>query len=168
MKEMLNIGVIVKPQGIKGQLKVMPYTDDINRFKTLKEVIIEDKTYKVTGAIIGAPAVFLSLFGVNDRNLAETFRGKDLYIKRKDAIMPSENRYFIVDLIDCRVCLENGEEVGVITDITQAKTDIITVNCKGKIMRFPFLKDAVVSVDVENKKFIVKEKRLREISIYED
>jgi 16S rRNA processing protein RimM len=168
MKELLNIGVIVKPQGIKGQLKVMPYTDDINRFKTLKEVIIEDKTYKVTGAIIGAPAVFLSLFGVNDRNLAETFRGKDLYIKRKDAIMPSENRYFIVDLIDCSVYLENGQEVGVITDITQAKTDIITVDCKGKTMRFPFLQDVVVSVDVENKKFIVKEKRLKEISIYED
>ena len=168
MKEMLNIGVIVKPQGIKGQLKVMPYTDDINRFKTLKEVIIEDKTYKVTGAIIGAPAVFLSLFGVNDRNVAESFRGKDLYIQRKDAIMPSENRYFIVDLIDCVVCLENGEEIGVITEITQAKTDIITVNCKGKTMRFPFLQDVVVSVDVESKKFIVKEKRLKEISIYED
>ena len=165
---MLNIGVIVKPQGIKGQLKVMPYTDDINRFKTLKEVIIEDKTYKVTGAIIAPPAVLLSLFGVTDRNVAETFRGKDLYIQRKDAVMPSENRYFIVDLIDCVVCLENGEEVGVITDITQAKTDIVTVDCKGKIMRFPFLQDVVVSVDVESKKFIVNEKRLKEISVYED
>lgn len=168
MEEMLNIGAIVKPQGIKGQLKVMPYTDDINRYKQLKEVIIEDKTYRVTGVVIGAPAVFLSLFGVNDRNLAETFRGKDLYIQRKDAVAPEEDRYFIVDVIGCKVLLENGQEVGEIIEVTQAKTDIITVKTKGKTMRFPFLKDLVVSVDVENKKFIVKEKRLKEISVYED
>ena len=63
---------------------------------------------------------------------------------------------------------ETGVEVGVVTDVTTAKTDIFTLDCNGRVMRFPFLKDLLESVDVENKRVIVKEKRLKEVSCYED
>lgn len=169
MEERLKVGLIVKPQGIKGELKVQPLTDDISRFKKLKQVIIDDKNYKVTSATIGGGVVFLSLFGVNDRDLAETLRGKFLFVERKDAVPLEEGRYFIADLIGCEVVIEDGEKIGVIKDIFSSRTDVITVACdNGKIMRFPFLKDLVVSVDVYQKKFIVKRQRLSEVSCYED
>lgn len=168
MDEMLKIGVVVKPQGIKGELKVMPLTDDAQRFKKLKEVVIDGVCYRVTGAKIGADAVFLALDNVTDRNTAELFRGKSLCVHRKDAIVPKENSYFIVDIIGCKIVTDTGEEVGVVTDVTSAKTDIFTVDCGGKIMRFPFLKDALVKVETENKLITVKEKRLKEIACYED
>ena len=169
MEEMLKVGLIVKPQGVKGELKVQPLTDDINRFKKLKQVIIDGKNYKVTSATIGGGVVFLSLFGVNDRDLAETFRGKFLLVERKDAVPLEEGRYFIADLIGCEVVIEDGEKIGVIKDIFSSRTDVITVACdNGKIMRFPFLKDLVVGVDVYEKKFIVKRQRLSEVSCYED
>lgn len=168
MEKYLKIGVVVKPQGIKGELKVIPYTDDISRFKKLKHVVIDGQTYNVTGAKIGVDAVFLSIFGVGDRNTAETFRNKELFVERKDAIIPSENSYFIVDIIGSTVMNENGEKVGVVTDVTNAKTDIFTLDCSGKIMRFPFLKDLLVKVEVENKLIVVNSKRLGEVACYED
>ena len=130
MEQTLKIGVIVKPQGIKGEVKVQPLTDDINRFKKLKEVIIDDKTYRVTNAVIGGGTVFLSLFGISDRNTAETFRGKYLHVNRENAVELEEGRYFIVDVIGCVLFDSEGSEIGEVIDIVKknggakASTDI--------------------------------------------
>ncbi len=169
MQETLVIGVAVKPQGIKGELKIKPFTDDISRFKKLKSVIIEDKTYQVTGAKIAPPFAIISLSGVFDRNAAETFRGKFLHVTRENAVTPKQGTYFIADIIGCDLTLENGQKVGEITQVTSAKTDIFTVyTIDRRIMRFPFLKDLIFKVDVENKFVSVYEKRLGEVSCYED
>ncbi len=168
MDETLKIGLIVKPQGIKGELKIQPLTDDINRFKILKTVIIDDKTYRVNSAIIGGNTVFLSLDGIIDRNTAETFRGKFLRVKREDAIPLEEGRYFITDVIGCKLVTDN-EKVGEIIDVFSARTDIFTVRCEnGKIMRFPFLKDAIINVNIGDKTITADKKRLSEIACYED
>jgi 16S rRNA processing protein RimM len=169
MVETLKIGLIVKPQGIKGELKVQPLTDDINRFRKLKEVIIDDKTYKVLNTVIGGNVVFISINGVADRNVAESFRGKFLRVTRENAIPLEEGRYFVVDIIGCEVVTDKGQEVGKVIEVTSARTDVFTLTCpNGKIMRFPFLNDLVLSVDVQNKKITVSEKRLEEVSCYED
>ena len=169
MVETLKIGLIVKPQGIRGELKVQPLTDDINRFRKLKEVIIDEKTYKVLNTTIGGNVVFISISGVADRNVAESFRGKFLRVTRENAIALEEGRYFIVDIIDCEVVTDNGNKVGKVIDVTSARTDVFTLTCEdGRIMRFPFLNDLVLNVDVINKKITVSEKRLKEVSCYED
>ena len=169
MNEIFKIGLIVKPQGIKGELKVQPLTDDINRFKNLKEVLIDDKNYRVGSAKIGGNIVFLSIFGINDRNTAETFRGKFLCVKRENAVPLEEGRYFIADIIGCKVITDENVLIGEITDVFSSRTDVLTVKCvNGRIMRFPFLKDLVVKVDVESKQFVVLTKRLSEVSCYED
>ena len=168
MNEIFKIGVIVKPQGIKGDVKVQPLTDDINRFKNLKEVLIDGLSYRVLDVSIGGGMVFMQFSGIADRNTAELFRGKFLCVKREDAIPLEEGRYFIADIIGCKVMTEKNT-VGEIIDVTSSRTDVITVRCEdGKIMRFPFLKDLVVNVDIVNKIFAVKGKRLSEVSCYEN
>ncbi|MBR2498538.1 MAG: 16S rRNA processing protein RimM [Clostridia bacterium] len=169
MEQTLKIGVIVKPQGIRGEVKVQPLTDDINRFRKLKEVIIDDKTYRVTNAVIGGGTVFLSLSGVLDRNTAETFRGKFLRVTRENAVELEEGRYFIVDVVGCTLINSENEKIGEIVDVFSARTDVFTVKCvDGRIMRFPFLKDTVIKVDVNDKIIIADKKRLAEVSCYED
>ena len=169
MQDLIRIGLIVKPQGIRGEVKVQPLTDDINRYKNLKEVIIDDKNYRVTSAVIGGGTVFLSLFGVSDRNVAETFRGKYIYVTRENAIPLEEGRYFIFDIVGCNVFTDDGQEVGQVTDVFSSRTDVFTVKCKdGRTLRFPFLKDLVQEVDVVNKKITVSGKRLLEVSCYEN
>ena len=169
MQQNLKIGLIVKPQGIKGEVKVQPLTDDINRFKNLKEVIIDDKTYRVLKAVIGGDTVFLSLAGIPDRNTAETFRGKFLCVTRENALPLEEGRYFIVDIIGCNIVTEQGQTIGEVTDIFSARTDVFTVKCiDNRIMRFPFLNAVVKKVDIESKQITVIKERLDEVSCYED
>ena len=169
MEDTLKIGLIVKPQGIRGELKVQPLTDDISRFNKLKEVIIDDKTYRVLNAVVGGGMVFISISGVGDRNVAETFRGKFLRVTRDNAIPLEEGRYFIVDIIGCKVVTDSQREVGKVVEVTSARTDIFTVKgVDGKVVRFPFLNDLMVKVDIENKLITVKEKRFGEVACYED
>lgn len=169
METLFKIGLITKPQGIKGELKVNPLTDDIERFSSLKKVLIDGKEYKVLSAKIGGGVVFITLSGVQDRNSAETFRGKFLCVERKDAVKLPENRYFVADIEGSNLVLDSGEVVGTIVEVTTARTDIFTVKTvDNRVLRFPFLKDLLVSVDVENKIVTVNEKRLKEVSLYED
>lgn len=169
MLDKLKVGLIVKPQGIKGEVKIQPLTDDINRFKNLKEVIIDDKNYRVLKAVIGGGTVFLTISGISDRNTAETFRGKFLYVTRENAVPLEEGRYFIADIIGCELLNDKGEKLGQITDVTPNRVDVITVKkTDGKIMRFPFLNDLVIDVDIINQKMTVLAKRLAEVSVDED
>ena len=169
MEETLKIGIIVKPQGIKGEVKVQPLTDDINRFKKLKKVLIDGKVFEVQSVTVGGGTVFLALSGIYDRDVAESFRGNFVCVKREDAVKLPKDNYFIVDIIGCSIITDEGETVGNVIDVTSARTDVFTVKCvDDRILRFPFLKDLLVSVDILSKKIIVKSKRLKEVSCYEN
>ncbi len=168
MEDFIKIGVIVKPQGIKGEVKVIPLTDDAGRYKILKQVYIDGKLYKVHSAKIASSFVILSLEGVFDRNSAELLRGLELFVLRKDAISLPENTFFIADVLGCEFFSDSGYYYGRVTDVLKLKTDVWTVVGEKGVMRFPFLKDLLVSVDLENKKIVASEKRLKEVSCYED
>ncbi len=169
MEEFLKIGLIVKPQGVRGELKVQPLTDNYKRFSSLKEVFIGGKSYKVEKSRLGNAEVFLTLFGIADRNSAELMRGRFLCVDRQNAVKLPKDRYFIVDLIGCKLSFEGEEAFATLSDITEARTDIITADLfSGGKVRFPFLKEAVLSVDISAKKIILNKKRFTEIAVYED
>ena len=109
MQKRLEIGQIVNTFGIKGEVKVVPFTDDINRFDDLKEVYIkskkEEKLYQVEGARYHKNMVLLKLKGIENPEDAEKLRNSYLEIDREDAIPLEEGTYFIADLIGLDVCL---------------------------------------------------------------
>ena len=150
-------------------MRITPLTDDPARFKRLKNVIVDGKVHGVCGVKVSTDAVYLSLSDVSDRTSAEKFRGKYLLVARKDAVETEENSYFIADIIGCAVVNERGEKLCVVEDVISAKTDVFTAKTDdGKTVRFPFLKDALIKVDINAKTIIVKERRFGEISLYED
>lgn len=169
MDERLIIGEILKPQGIIGEIKVKPYVDDEKRFYDLKRVFIAGVEYSVLRARV-SDAVYLILKGVSDRNTAELLRGKFLEVEREDAVELPEGNYFVVDVLGSSLVTDEDTVIGTVIDInTSARKDIYTVKCvNGKIMRFPLLKDLLISIDVANKKVKVFAKRLGEVSVYED
>jgi 16S rRNA processing protein RimM len=116
----VTIGKIVRPQGIKGEVKVLPLTDDPERFCRLKKVFINDgEAVGVLRCRITNGDVFLYLEGVLDRNQAETLRGADIKIRAADKIKLPAGRYFISDLIGCDVAFEDGQKIGAVADILQ-------------------------------------------------
>ncbi len=161
----LTVGVVLKPQGIRGELKIKPYTDSAETFKAFKRVFLDGVEYKILSARTADGFVFLGLRGVPDRNAAELFRGKDVVIPRAEAPVPPEGSYYIADLIGSEICFEDGEVYGTLKDVTQAATDIYTVHCEEKEILFPAADGVILEVDVEKKRITVSKRRFFEVAV---
>lgn len=168
MNAHIVIGKIVKPQGIKGEVKVIPLTDDSARFKSLRNVIIDGVTYGVKSCRVTGEAVFMLLENITDRNAAELLRNKDVIVRREDAVKLPEGRHFIVDLIGCSVQTDEAT-VGKLVEVLAYKTEVYRVRCEdGRYLLFPTADGLILSTDVEGGVIRVDAKRLREVSVYED
>lgn len=161
MKQLMEIGQIVNTYGIKGFLKVVPYTDDITRFEDLKSIYIEIKnsleTFIIEEVKYSKNLVLLKLRGIDDINTAEKFKNCYIKIDRKDAVKLPEDSYFIVDLIGIKVLTDNNEELGNIVDVypTGANDIYVVKNELGKQVLLPAIGEVIKNVDIENKKMIV-------------
>lgn len=160
----LIIGNVLKPQGIRGEIKVKAFTDSPKDLKNFKTVYIGDTSYKVLFCRVEGEAAFLSLRGVADRDAAEALRGKNIEAEREDAPELEEGVYYIVDIIGCEVFDDKGEKLGVITDVISAATDIYTLSNGEKEIMFPVVKGVVILADVEHKKLVVDKKRFLEVA----
>ena len=103
MEQFLEIGQIVNTFGIKGMIKVKAFTDDIQRFSELKEVLIDEKEYKIQEVKYHKNMVLLQLEGITKIEEAEKLKNEYLKIKRENAIPLEEDTYFVVDLIGLNV-----------------------------------------------------------------
>lgn len=155
MLDYLTIGTIVNVHGVHGEVKVIPQTDDVTRFKKLKSVLLfgsgARRKTDVKGVKFSNKFVILKLDGINDRDAADRLRGIELQVERGDAIKLPEGRYFVGDLIGCTVFEDDGNELGRIKDVIfGAGSDIYDVDCgNGKNILIPVLDDVVLSVDIE-------------------
>ena len=161
----LVIGKIVKPQGIRGEVKVYPYTDDAEVFAEISRVFIGGEEYKILHARFAEGMAYLSLRGVPDRNAAELLRDKELVIPRDEAPMPEEGSYYIADLLGSEIVTDAGMVLGKLKEIRQAATDIYTLETENGEVLFPVATGVVLAVDVENKRITVSEKRFKEVAV---
>lgn len=164
MKE-LTVGEVLKPQGIRGEIKVKPFTDGAEDFKKFKRIFLDGEEYKILSVRAGAGEVYLGLRGVHDRNAAELLRGKKITVPRDEAPEPEEGRYYIADLLESEVHTEEGEFLGVLTDIRQAATDIYTLKNGEKEILFPAVRGVITQIDAENKRITVDKKRFAEVAV---
>ena len=82
----LIIGEVLKPQGIRGELKIKTFTDFPEDVKAFGTVYIDNVAYKILSFRVGTDgAAYVGLRGIPDRNAAELFRGKKLEGDREDA-----------------------------------------------------------------------------------
>ena len=164
--ENIIIGKVLKPQGIKGEIKVLPITDDVNRYKKLSTVFIGNKEYSVNQVKIRDDGVYLMIDGIDDRNAAEMLRNQMLSVSRDKAVKPKDG-WLIVDLIGCVVFNDQDKQIGTLTDIMQNGCADVYCLDGGKIM-FPALKKLLKSVDVDSKKIIIDSDVFSEVAVYED
>lgn len=169
----VRIGLVAKPQGIRGEIKVNNLSDRLDRFLDLDHVFAEDRghytEYKVKGARLGDGCAFLFLEHIYSRDEAETLRGQYVCVERENAIELPEGRYFIFDLEGCEVFTEQGQNIGRLTEVLQPGANDVYVVSDGKNeVLVPAVKSFVLSVDIANKKIVVSSKILEEVEIRED
>lgn len=162
------IGEVLKPQGVRGEIKIKPYVDDISDIKRVEKLYISGKEYKVIACRVDYSAAYLVLFGIADRDAAELLRGAKVEAMRSDFPEPDEGRYYIVDIIGCTVVSENGETLGEICDVISAHTDIFAINCADGEYLFPVADGVLKNVDIRNKRITVNGERIRQVWIKQD
>ena len=164
--ERLVIGEVLKPQGIRGEIKIKTFTDTPDVVKEFGVVYIDDKEYKILSFRSSADgAAYLGLRGVPDRNAAELLRGKKVEGQRSDAPELEEGQYYIVDIIGLSCETQDGEFLGTVKDVSNLSSDIYTIEKAGKNILFPAVKGVVVKVDLDNKKLIVDKSIFDEIAV---
>ena len=171
MKNYLMIGQIVKPQGVRGEVKVLPLTDDPERYGELETVYFDEKgekSAKVLSARVREGFAYVALEGVADRDAAERLRNQALYVDRAHASPLPEGRYYISDLIGMQVTDENGAELGQLVDVMQAGGNDVYEVKGARVFRFPALKKVLKDVDVEGGSMVLDGAVLAQIAVYDD
>lgn len=161
MESLMEIGQIVNTYGIKGFVKVVPFTDNINRFEDLKTVYVETKkgleNFEIEEVKYYKNTVLLKLKGIDDINIAEKYRNCYLKISRENAVKLPEDTYFIIDLLDMKVYTEEDIYLGNIIDVYPTGSNDIYVikNEEGKQVLLPAIGEVIKTVDIQNKKMVV-------------
>lgn len=157
----LEIGQIVNTFGIKGMVKVKPFTDDIKRFDYLEKIYIEknntQKEYEIEEVKYHKDMVLIKFKGVDTVEQAELLRNAYLTISRDSVEKLEEGRYYIVDMLGLEVYTDEQVLLGTLDDIfNTGSNDIYVVKDKqGKQILLPAIQDVIKQIDMENRKMIV-------------
>lgn len=156
MEDILQVGIISSTHGVRGEVKVYPTTDDVRRFKRLKEVILdtgkEQIILEIEAVKFFKQMVILKFKGIDNINDVEKYKQKSLYVTRKNAVRLHRDEYFIADLVGLKVIDEAEEEIGSIREVMETgANDVYIIDMKdGRELLLPAIKQCVQQVDVEN------------------
>ncbi len=151
----LQVGVITQTHGIHGEVKDFPTTDDVNRFKKLKEVILETEKERLTMEIEGVKFfkqfVILKFKNFDSINDMEKYKRAKLLVPREKAVKLKKDEYFIADLIGMRVITEDGTLFGTLKNVleTGANDVYVVETAEEKEVLLPAIKECVLKIDME-------------------
>ena len=160
-QEYFEIGQIVNTFGIKGFVKVNPFTDDMQRFGELNYVFVvkskELLKMQIEEVKYHKNVVLIKFKGIEDINMAEQYKGCYIRIKREDARELPKDTYFIADLIGINVYDDNGNFLGKVNDIYNNKVHDIYVikDDLGKQILLPSTKEVIKQINIDENKIIV-------------
>lgn len=161
---MIDIAKILKPQGIKGEVKALPLTNILAVFENLKKIHVEEKEMQIEKISLRQGFLFIKFAGVNDRNSAETLRNKRLFIE-KEVLEDNldEDEFLVDDLIGSVLYDEEGNLFGQVLDVENfGATYNFIIEREGRTFQTPF----VVGVfEKQGDKIVVNRKKFDEVSI---
>ena len=155
MEQLLRVGVISSTHGVRGEVKVYPTTDDVNRFKKLKKVVLDTgREYidlEISGVKFFKNLVILKFKSIDNINDIEKYKGKDLLVHREDAVALEENENYVADLIDLKVVTDDGKVLGYLTEVMETgANDVYVVETEdGQELLLPAIRDCILDVDLD-------------------
>lgn len=167
----LTIGQVLKPQGVHGEVKVKPMTDDPQRFLALEQVFLREGEHYTSRAVqctrVHDGFAYLRFEGVADRESADTLREQLLYVDRAHAVELPEDTEFICDIIGCEAYDMQGKRIGVLTDVLQpGANDVFVLDTPRGELLIPALKRVVPHVDIVTRRIVIDERLLDEVAVY--
>ncbi len=155
MEDLLKVGIISSTHGIRGEVKVFPTTDDPQRFKKLKNILLdsgkEKRELKIQSVKFFKQFVILKFEEIDDINDVEKYKGSSLYVTRDQAVKLKKDEYFIADLIGLKVTAQEEKLEGTLKDVMETgANDVYVIKLSdGRELLLPAIKECVLSVDIE-------------------
>lgn len=160
MKQFLEVGKINNTHGVKGEMKLALWCDDISYLKQLKVLYLDGKGEKPVKLLSARPQkdlAIIKLDGYDSIEKAEEIKGKVLYCNRDDAVI-DENANYIADLIGCYIVdIDTEDEYGQVKDVLNyGSCDIYDVESYGRHTLIPAIPDVVKEINTEYKVIRIK------------
>lgn len=155
MEDFFQVGIITATHGLKGEVKVFPTTDDVKRFKRLREVILDTGKERI-GLEVESVKFFkqfaiVKFKGIDDISAVEKYRKASILVTRENAVRLKKDEYFIADLMGLKVRDESDSEIGVLRDVMETgANDVYVIDLTdGRELLLPAIKQCVLEVDPE-------------------
>lgn len=150
------IGKAVKPFGIKGEIKVTPFSESFEAFSNSDVLIFGESPYKVTGIRIHKGAALVSLENIDSPETAGNLIGSLVKTDSQNLPAKEEDEYYWFELLGMRVFTVDGRDLGKITQITPTgANDVLHVEGAYGEVLLPMIEDVVLEVDLEEEKMTV-------------
>ena len=169
----MSIGIVVKPQGLKGEVKFKPWSKNTQRYFPLQIIFVKQNDTFTKREVISSrfqkDMGFMLMVGSKSRESAEMFVGSELFILKKDAPELNENEFYLTDLISLNVFDEKDKHYGRIKDVLQpGGSDVYTIHCKDGDYMIPAVKRSIISVDIEAKRITINSVAWLEMAVKMD
>ena len=158
---LVTIGRVIKARGLRGEIKVEPLSNVLDRFKFLHEITLELKNgeninFNIEYSRISGVNIILKLNGIDDRDAAEKLRSAYINVTL-DNVAPLDNKsYYIFDLVGMGVFDSGNNKIGSVTRIEQyPANDVIVVEKETEEIIIPAIKEFIVGIDLKSKKLTV-------------
>jgi 16S rRNA processing protein RimM len=153
---MIRVGQVAGPYGVDGAVKVIPLTDFTDRFDAGGNLLLDGCERQIEWSRPGMPGVVVKLRGIDNRTMAELFRGRYLEIPEEAARPLAEGRFYHHQVVGLAVRTSSGRPLGTITEVLERPANDVWVSREGVVEHLiPAIKDAVVEVDVESGRVVV-------------
>jgi len=159
--ELIRIGKILKSQGHRGAVRVLPLTDFPERFQDMQRVRVklQDSTADYTLEEIKPHGKFLAIKfkEILDMDAAEKLKGSFIEVTRQELVPLQEGNYYIFDIIGMSVFDLAGTLLGEVTDVIQTgANDVYVVETGGNPLLIPALKQVVKEIDLPGRRMLVE------------
>jgi len=159
--DIVYIGKVIKAHGLKGRIVVFAYAEDLKSFTPGRKVLIgsendyrECTIRKIEG---NSRSLKVELEDVKDRNEAESFVSRQIFIEQKQLDELPENQYYVFELIGCSVKTRDGTLLGVVDDVaTNPGNDLLQVKKHGRIFFIPVVKEIVKDINLQEREIVVE------------
>lgn len=161
MKNMtLQVGQVVNTHGLRGDVKVVAWTNYPEVFEEFSHVYTDEKeekrTLEITSIKYQKGNLIVKFKGIDNIDEAQRLKNSILYVDREQLGEP-EAGYYICDLIGCVVYTDSGQMLGKVEDVFKTGSNSVYAvrGDDGKQILLPEIDDVILSVDIENDKIIV-------------
>jgi len=160
-KNLVAIGKVIKPHGVRGQIKISYFGEDPNGFRHYREILIEDirgipRAYEVESIAFHPTHLILRLKGVGKREEADLLLGKEILVPREAFPALEEGEYFWADILGMTVETLKGNPLGTVIEVmATGANDVLRVQGKDREIYLPITKEVVQSIDLDTRRIKV-------------